>query len=238
MDDEKSVLQKILMFLNKKIIKRTIGVIFLVFLFVTQSDVNFKNFFNDKKKEKGKFQIIPQNAILKEHFEVEKREREEMNRMVQRELNENQKKEKKEMDAKQLKEEFTDKAIAKSKKIKVGDLLKIKVLVLNGDDFNTIVQKPMIFTLMVSKKDVFTKDLIGKKIGNVVTTPIRQMLQGYDLDEEVRKMQEITPELQTQEVRDVLKRTNYKKLILESQMLYKVKAVEYAKKIEDPVFQK
>jgi hypothetical protein len=72
---------------------------------------------------------------------------------------------------------------------------------------------------IVDKKDRIAKNLVGKKIGNMVLIPIRQVLENYDISTEHKKTQKDMPELQNEEAKHVLKNTNYKKMLNESKML-------------------
>jgi hypothetical protein len=66
-----------------------------------------------------------------------------------------------------------------------------------------------------------------------VLIPIRQVLENYDISTEHKKTQKGMPELQNEEAKHVLKNTNYKKMLSESKMLYRIKIAEYVKKIND-----
>ncbi|GMO56260.1 MAG: hypothetical protein Ta2D_00840 [Rickettsiales bacterium] len=214
-------------FLTSKSFKGIAMSIFIAVVLYNKAGVDV----NDAKKvikEKKEFKIIPQNANIRnmiisnsKNKEIERQERR------QEELDKAAAEKEEERKAIETKEDFRDKP-DKKKKLKKGDLVLVRMTLAENEQFK-MYTSPYSFNLVVDKSNEVGKRLIGKYIGSVITVPAKYMLNGVNLNKEMREIQKTDPDLLSPELAEKLRETDVNKMVQTSTMIYKFKVVDYAK---------
>jgi hypothetical protein len=125
-------------------------------------------------------------------------------------------------------EEFKESIPPNAKKIKIGDILNIKMVLVNKDTLRPMGDVLKI-QLIVSRSDILSKYFVGKKVGNIVTIPAHQMVKDIDIEGQIKKISanEVT-DLNDPTLKKAINSIDYKKMFRDSPIVYKIKADSYA----------
>ncbi|MDR2526777.1 MAG: hypothetical protein LBC92_02805 [Rickettsiales bacterium] len=217
---------------HSKFFGRSIG--FILLLLIIVGNIDFEKIKKTFKKDKATVNVIPQNVnknIVSTFEDSAKSEKLQIEREMEKVRVDEENKNKIES----LKKEFKDNKSKNGKKIKINDVVNVKILITYKDDFDT-ANSPMQITVIADKNDAIGKNLIGKTIGNVVVVPLNKIFREMNIDfnAELAKIQKENPDLQSdfqmEEIREVVKKTDYKKMFNESPMVYRIKILGFFKK--------
>lgn len=180
-----NIIDKLISFLNKLYSNKYFKFIFLfaffVVLFVNYNGNKIKSFrenLDNQKPLKINFNDIKKSIVEKQQQkkEIAKEQKE---RIV---LNKENKIEKERIED-EIKSEFFSKSnVSNNRKVKNGDFVTIKILMIDNGKFVRGV-KPINFSIVASNKsrDVFSKNIIGKHIGQVFDIKIIELLKEVDV---------------------------------------------------------
>ena len=155
---------------------------------------------------------------------IKKRENDNINMELEKIKLISEKKEKKREEAEKmaesLKKEFIEQIKPKTnRRIKINDIVEIKFIITNGNDFNIKVD-PIIIPVEVTKEEnnIFGRHLLNKRVGEVVNIPFIEFMQEPFFKNAINK---VTKEqnLKTNDLKlDVLSKSN---------MIYRIKIIKF-----------
>lgn len=99
-------------------------------------------------------------------------------------------KEKAKKRADDLRREFTSKNNSKStRRIVVGDIVEIKMIITTGDNFN-IPTEPMVLSMRITnnKENIYAKYLKGKRAGDIVNIPFSEFMNNQIFQKELERI--------------------------------------------------
>lgn len=121
-----------------------------------------------------------------------------------------------------LRKEFTTSTAKKnSRKLVIGDMAEVKMIVTGGDNFNIPIE-PIVMSVKVNKQkeNIFGRYLIGKRVGEIVNIPLKVFLDRGTFQKEFEKVKK------NQNLKDV--DINFDAMA-NSNVLYRIKIIKLKK---------